>query len=250
MDRLIDDGPSDPLAALFGAWRLWLLGALLGALVAWAAYSLFQPDFRARATVVVDNNLEDAWTYFPDRQLFQFLRRETDRLVELAWSDAVISQVLEYSDGLSFAELRGTALELSQPSDGGWHFYAHQADPGLAADMATAWAQAFVLAARDATEASPEMQALRAELNELILSDPEPNDERLLELTAELTALAELSKGVSPYVELYLSAEADLPTQRRVSLASYLLVGSVAGASLFTLLSFFSVPNPKARNEC
>lgn len=247
MDKLMDAGPADPLAALFDAWRVWLIGALLGALVAWAAYGLFPPDYRARATVVVDNNLEEAWTYFPDRQLFQFLRRETDRLRELAWSDAVLTQVAEQSAGLALADLRAAALEISQPSDGGWHFYAQHAQADISADMATTWANAFVSAARDATEASPEMQALRTELNELVLSDPEPNDARLLELTAELTALAELSKGVSPYVELYLSAEADLPTQRSVSLASYLLVGSLAGATLFSLLTFLRLPKAKEK---
>src|SRR3989304_4393269 len=69
----------DPIAQLLPAWRLWLLGALLGALVGWALFQIAPPAFRAQATVVVDNNLEEAWVYFPDRQLFQFLPREPPR---------------------------------------------------------------------------------------------------------------------------------------------------------------------------
>ena len=244
---LLDAGPGDPLAALFGAWRLWLAGALLGAVIAAAIFSIAPPDYRAQATVVVDNNLEEAWVYFPDRQMFQFLRRETDRLVELAWSDEVIGAVSAQSGSTSSAELRSGSLELSQPSDGGWHFYAAHSDPAQAAKMATIWADAFVFAAREATEASPAMQAARAELDELVLGDPEPNDERLLELTSELTALAELSKGVSPYIELYFSAAADLPTQRASSQASYLLVGSMAGTALLALYSLLSIQKPKEK---
>jgi len=247
VNPLLDPGPSDPLATLFGAWRLWLLGALIGAVIAAAAYSIAPPDFRARATVVVDNNLEEAWVYFPDRQMFQFLRRETDRLVALAWSDAVLDDVGAQSGNTNLTELRGGLLELSQPSDGGWDFYAAHADPAQAAQMATAWAHAFIAVAREATEASPEMQAARAELDELVLGNPAPNDERLLELTAELTALAELSKGVSPFIELYASAEAELPTQREASLATYLLVGSLAGAALLALFTLLSPQKAKEK---
>ncbi len=94
------------------------------------------------------------------------------------------------------------------------------------------------------------MQALRTELNELILTDPAPNDERLLEITAEMTALAEISKGVSPYVEIHLSAQAGVPQERSVSLATYLLVGSLAGALLLSLVSFLVLSNNKERKAC
>src|SRR3990172_6970246 len=104
--------PEDPIAEILEAWRLWLLGALIGALLAWGVYSIAPPDYRARATVVVDNNLEEAWVFFPDRQLFQFLQRETERLVEIAWSDEVMQTVASASDGLSVVELRASVLRL------------------------------------------------------------------------------------------------------------------------------------------
>lgn len=219
----------DPIAEFFGAWRLWLLGALAGALLAWAAFQLFPPDFRARATVVVDNNLEEAWQFFPDRQLFQFLQRETERLEQLAWSDEVLQTVAAEVPSVSIEEMRSNVLQLSQPSDGGWHFYADAADASTAQLLAATWAQAFVDSAHAAVEASPALQAARAALNtELEASAPDP--ERVQELTRQMAILDEQTKGVSPYTQLYVSEAADLPAEPSLSLSTYLLVGSLVGA--------------------
>lgn len=230
---------TDPIAEFLGAWRLWLLGAALGALVAWAAFAFFPPDYRAHATVVVDNNLEEAWQFFPDRQLFQFLQRETERLEQLAWSDDVMETVEAAGLGLSVEDLRSHVLQLSQPSDGGWHFYADDADSATAQELAATWAGAFVEAARAAVDASPELQAARAALNEELLK-AEPDAATVNELAEELGKLSEHSRGISIYTELYVSQAADLPTERSVSQASYLLLGSMAGAlaaPLYVLLA-------------
>src|SRR3990170_314677 len=114
--------PDDPFLEALIAWWLWLLGAFVGALLAWLLFQIAPPAFRARATVVVDNNLEEAWVYFPDRQLFQFLARETEHLEELAWSDGVMQAVSAQVVGIPIQDLRGGILGLSQPADGGWHF--------------------------------------------------------------------------------------------------------------------------------
>ncbi len=210
------------------AWRLWLLGALIGAVLAWLIFQIAPPAFRAQATVEVDNNLEQAWVYFPDRQLFQFLTRETERLEELAWSDGVM-QGVSAGSGISVQDLRGGILTLSQPSDGGWHFYATHLDADTAQQLAAAWAQAFVDAARGAVQLSPELQAARAALEaELLLADPD--EARLNELMEEISALSEQTKGISPYTELNLSQVADLPVERGVSQSTYLFVGSLVGA--------------------
>ncbi len=222
--------PNDPIAELFSAWRLWLLGALIGALLAWGVYQIFPPAYRARATVVVDNNLEEAWQFFPDRQLFQFLQRETERLEQLAWSDAVIQKVATKSPGHNVQALRARILQLSQPSDGGWHFYADDADPATAQLLAATWAQVFVDAAHAAVEASPEMQAAREALNQELQNPNGPDSVRVQELTKQMDALDERTKGISPYTELYVSEAAGLPTERSISLATYLFVGSAAGA--------------------
>jgi len=219
----------DPIAHLLAAWRLWLLGALLGALFGWALFQIAPPTFRAQATVVVDNNLEEAWVYFPDRQLFQFLARETERLEQLAWSDEVMQTISAQSDAIPVQDLRGGMLQLSRPSDGGWHFYADHSEARVAQQLVAAWAQAFVAAARAAVQASPELQAARAAL-EAELMAAAPDETRLQQLMADISALAEKTKGISPYTELYVSQAVDLPVERSVSLSTYLFVGSLVGA--------------------
>ncbi len=231
--------------AMLAEWRIWLLGALAGALIAFAIYSINPPDFRARATVVVDQNVEEAWTYYPDRQLFQFVRRETVRLVELAWSDAVLSQL--GSEEFSFSQLRNHVLQLSQPSDGGWHFYAKMTDAQAAADLANSWTAAFVASITSAIEANPEMQAARQALDTLVLSNPEPNDAELIALTNQITELAETTKGISPYVEVSLSQAASAENSRNPSMATYLLFGALIGLVAGGIYSSISAKKPSEK---
>ncbi len=220
---------TDPLAEILAAWRLWLLGALVGALLAWGVYQLLPPDYRARATVVVDANLEEAWQYFPERDLFNFLFRETNRMEELAWSDGVLNVVVEAVPAYSVQELRSGVLGLSHPSDGGWSFYATSPQAATAPALASSWAQAFVSAVQAAAVASPELQAARAHMSEL-LSTEQPDEAALFELMAEMQYLAEHTQGISMYTELYVSQAAELPVQRNVSVATYMFMGSLAGA--------------------
>jgi hypothetical protein len=155
MNNLLTPPTFDDLYRLLRAWRLWLLGALLGGLLGMAVYALFPPEYRARATVMVDFNVEQSWAEIPDREVFYFLDREARKLVELAWADDVLQAVTDDS-GLDGATLRSEVLTLSQPSDGGWHFYADSADAALAAKLAPAWAEAFtVKAAASADQFTP-----------------------------------------------------------------------------------------------
>lgn len=218
----------DAFAAFLADWRSWLAGALVGGVLAWLAYQIAPPPFRATATMVVDHNLEEAWVYFPDRQLFQFLQRETEKLEELAWSDAVMQQVASASS-LEVGELRNGALQLSHPSDGGWQFHAFDRDPGSAAGLSSRWATAFIDAARDAVSASPELERARIELQQA-MNQPSIDEAHLAELLEKVSFLGEHTKGVSPFLELALSQSVDLPTERSVSKATYLLVGSAIGA--------------------
>ena len=155
MQTILTPPTFDDLLRLLRAWRLWLLGALLGGLLGMAVYVLFPPEYRARATVMVDFNVEQSWAEIPDREVFYFLDREARKLVELAWADDVLQSVAE-DTGLDGATLHSGVLTLSQPSDGGWHFYADSADAGLAAKLAGAWAEAFtVKAAASADQFTP-----------------------------------------------------------------------------------------------
>lgn len=221
---------TDFLADFFVSWRPWLLGALLGAILGWLAFVVAQPPYRAQATVVVDANLEEAWLFFPDRQLFQFLQRETERLEQLAWSDGVIEGVAAAHPAYSPQELRAGILHLSHPSDGGWHFYAVAPDAAQAQALAADWAQRFVEAARAAVQVAPQMEAARAALSEYLQANPDPDPAAVQELLEPLERLAEHTQGISIYTELYVSQAADLPTQPSVSQATYALAGSAMGA--------------------
>jgi len=141
----------DDLLRLLRAWRVWLLGALLGGLLGMAVYAIFPPEYRARATVMVDFNVEQSWAEIPDREVFYFLDREARKLVELAWADDTLQTVADES-GLDVATLRSGVLTLSQPSDGGWHFYADSANASLAAKLAAAWARAFTVKAQESAD--------------------------------------------------------------------------------------------------
>lgn len=136
----------DDLIRLLRAWRLWIVGSLLGALLGAAVFVAAPPPFRARATVNVDFNLEQAWPQNTDREQFYYLERETRKLVEIAMSDATLQRVSDVVPVLTVTELRSgvpAKLQLSQPGNGGWHFYVDHRDPEAAARLAEAWARAF-----------------------------------------------------------------------------------------------------------
>src|SRR5215510_7351688 len=145
MKFLFSPPSMDDLIRLLKAWRFWSLGALIGGLLGVAVFYIAPPPYRAHAVVLVDFNLEEAWPQETDRQQFYYLERETRKLEELAFSDAVLDEVAEMNPGLTFQELRESdKLSLSQPAEGGWNFYADDVDPQRAASLATAWANAFV----------------------------------------------------------------------------------------------------------
>ncbi len=142
--RLILAPPApDDLIKLLRAWRFWLVGALVGALAGAAIYYIVPPPYRARATVNVDFHLEQAWPQNTDREQFYYLERETRKLEEIAMSDTVLEAVAANSGGASLDQLRGGKLILSQPGNGGWHFFAVDRDPRQASALAAAWATAF-----------------------------------------------------------------------------------------------------------
>lgn len=147
MKYLLAPPSLDDLIRLLKAWRLWVLAGFLGALLGLLAYQLIPPPYRATATVNVDFNLEQAWPQDTDRQQFYYLERESRKLEEIAWSDAVLSP-LAGQFSLPLSGLRAGILHLSQPAEAGWHFYADHPDSQVAASLASAWAQSFTFAVR------------------------------------------------------------------------------------------------------
>ena len=228
--KIVFSAPSlDDFIHLLRAWRFWVLGALLGALLGAGLYLVRPPDYRARATVVVSFNMEKSWPNKPDNELFYYLERETRKVEAVAWADATLQQVADQT-GLTVSALRSGKLDLSQPQDGGWHFYASDASANLARKLAASWAQAFTAqvqlgiqnavsldAARKALESSPDDPQYRAVVNQL-----------------ETSSLA-----ITPELQVSLSQGKDLPTGRTSGIGTYLLAGAGLSMALAALLVLF-----------
>jgi hypothetical protein len=222
--------PDSPerLTQLLFSWRLWLAGALLGALLGWAAYALFPPDYRAQAVVIFDQNLEEAWKWFPERELFQFAGREALKLEALAFSDEVLSAV-SAETGLPVETLRDEKLELAYPIDGVWYFYGRDADPARAEQIASAWVTAFVKVTQESIVIDQEMEALRAELNAIYTENPDTDPLELDDLLEEVRLLYEDNTGINPYLEIGLLNEEELEISFVVEPGLYILGGSLLG---------------------
>jgi hypothetical protein len=188
--KLIFSPPSlDDLIRLLKAWRFWSLGALIGGLIGAAVYFIAPPPYRAHATVLVDFNLEQAWPQETDRQQFYYLEREVRKLEEIAFSDAVMESILETNQNVTVQELRGGMLSLSQPAEGGWHFYVDDTDPQRGAALATLWAQTFA---------------------------------------GQVNVQKTFAGGPSAFLEASMTQIAQIPVERSISMSVYLFVGAVA----------------------
>jgi capsular polysaccharide biosynthesis protein len=194
----------DDFIRLLKAWRLWSVGALIGALIGAGFYYLAPPPYRAHATVLVDFNLEQAWPKDTDRQQFYYLERETRKLEEIAWSDMVLGMIVEANGDLTLQELRNGKLALSQPADGGWHFYADDNNPERAATLASTWSRIFA---------------------------------EQVQLRKNTTG------GPNSFIEATQTQVAQSPRDRSISIGTYLFVGAIvflAISSFFVL--FFNKP--------
>ena len=194
----------DDLIRLLKAWRFWSVGALLGALLGAGFYYIAPPPYRAHATVLVDFNLEQAWPQETDRQQFYYLERETRKLEEIALSDLVLGIVAERLGDVTIQELRNGTLSLSQPAEGGWNFYADDADPEHAAVLASTWSQVFVEQAGSRTG---------------------------------------IENGLNSFIEVTQTQTAQMPRGRSIPLSTYLFVGAIVFLTLASfLVLFFSIP--------
>lgn len=195
----------DDLINLLKSWRFWILGAIIGAIMGAIFYYVVPPPYRAQATVNVDFNLEEAFPTETDRQYFYYLERETRKMIEIAWSDDVMSELLFFlSEKLYFSlsELRSEKLHLAQPMEAGWHFYADDENPKTAEMLATLWANAFVK-----------------------------------------KVYAEIEAGnINPFVRLEVTQSTGLPIERSIPLSSFLLAGSSVFLLLAVFVTLFIKP--------
>ncbi|MCK6538907.1 MAG: hypothetical protein L6Q26_02520 [Anaerolineales bacterium] len=228
--RLFAPPSIDDLIQLLQAWRFWVLSGLVGALLGGLTYFVSPTDFRARATVVVDFNMEQAWLVDSDRELFYYLEREARKLEEVAWSDTTLAKVADEVGDVTVSDLRSDVLELSEPADGGWHFYANDPDPARAERLASVWAETFVAEVRDGIETAVALDAARNALAS------NPADEELLLRVSELETK---SLGITPELQISPAQINDLNPQRRVSLANYIFAAAVIFTTLSALFILF-----------
>lgn len=106
---------------------------------------------------------------------------------------------------VSVEDLRGGKLLLSQPAEAGWHFYADDDNSKTASAIASAWADAFFIRVQKDIDAG----------------------------------------NINEFVKLEVTQAANLPLERRVSLAVYLL----AGAFGFLTAAVFFVLFIKPKNQ-
>jgi len=220
------------LLRLLRAWRFWLIGALLGGLLGVAVYYLAPPEYRARATVTVSFNMEKAWAVNSDKELFYYLERESRKVEAVAWADATLQQVAGET-GFSVTQLRSGKLELSQPQDGGWHFYATDPQAAVAAKLASAWARAFSSQIHQGIETAVALDTARKALA------ANPQDTALKTSISELEAK---SLAITPELQVSLSQAKDLPAERKSGLGVYVLAGAVLLLAICALLILF-IPN-------
>jgi hypothetical protein len=228
-NRLLNVDTHDSLVRVLQSWRLWIIGAIAGALIASGVYALFPSAYRAKAVVVVDHNLEQ-FLDIPPEDHFYFLGRETRKLQALAWSDETLQMVADAVGELSVRQLRDEVLSLSQPQDGGWDFFAESRDSQRAGQIAGAWAQSFYQQVYDAVENSAAWEQYRVEVEALFREYPGMSGSEISSLAEQQVPEYNQIKGISPYIELSLAQVEDLPVARKTSAAVYLLAGSVIGA--------------------
>lgn len=219
------------------AWRFWLLASLVGALLGGLAYIVFPPDFRARATVTVDFNMEQAWPVDSDRELFYYLEREARKLEDVARSDQVLTAVADSAGNISVEELRSGVLELSEPADGGWHFYASDPSSARAEQLASIWAETFVTEVGAGIKTAVALDAARKAL------EVNPTESEILDYVAELESS---SLGITPEIQVALTQANNLRPVRRVGLGSYVFAGAISFMVLSALVILFFGNNRRA----
>lgn len=239
MNKLIEPPQSSGFITILQAWKLLLIAFLVGGLLGSAVYALFPPPYRTQTVIVINQNLEKVFPTSPDKEIFYFLERETNRLEELAWSDVVLQRVVNEVEDISIQKLREETLQMSQPSDGGWRLYAIAATPERAKKLANSWANAFEKEVRKGIKNANELAFAEEELDTLINNCSGTDDEAIAALKAEITTLQNESLGIHPQAEVFRSQESGLIAERTSSLGLYALSGALIG--LVAMILFGSV---------
>jgi hypothetical protein len=239
-NKIFSAPTSENFADALSAWRLLLVAALIGGLIGAAIYQLWVPPYRAMAKVVVDQNLEQALPAAPDREVFYFLERETQKLEELAWSDTVLEQVTMQVEGVKISDLRGGLLQLSQPGDGGWRFYGVNSSPEKAKQLAKTWANIFTKEVQKAVISASELIAVKKELMGLTDNLSAETGLKRTSLEARAITLEEESLGLHPEIQVSLSQKKEIIAERTIQIGVYIFAGSVCSMFITLLINTIS----------
>ena len=114
-------------------------------------------------------------------------------------------KALSSESQISVQKLRDGRLQLSQPAEGGWHFYAEDKNRKRAQDLAGAWAKLFV--------------------------------QKVQENVAN-------SQGLNSYIRADATQIENLPVDRSTHLGTYLVAGAVLFLALSAIVVLFLTSSP------
>jgi hypothetical protein len=200
--------------AIARRWPAMVAYAAAGAVILWACALAGDHSYRAVASVVVHHHVERAHPDANEREIFNYINRETVTLETVAYSDAVWDRVLEQlaREGWLSTPGSGSRLfdrtRLPHPMDGEWQFAARAEDPGLAARLANLWAESFVEVVNEGVALAFRADAERARVQ---------NQERLLsEAEGSCAAIGQDASEVHALLESLAAAPADPVLQERL----------------------------------
>ena len=228
-------------ADLLGAWRLWVIGALLGGVIGLIYIFLFPSGYVATASVLIDLNAEEAIPAGMDSDVFLFFARETRKLQSLAFSDGVLSPLLEIIPDTTLEELQEEILELNPPGEGEWHLLVIHDDPDKAIELVRLWTESFIEAIESKVEVAIELEVIREDIR-IEANKEEPDSLQIRRYVAALLEEMDLSSGITSYIEYDLAQKEGATVKPETSIAEAVLIGSFFGFALVFIIGLFSVP--------
>lgn len=232
------------------SWQMWLLGALLGAIVGGILIFILPTQYRVHATVLVDQNTEEAWFATDEKNKFYYLDVENRKLEAVAWGDAVMHVISEVVPNVDVVALRNNQLKIVRQYDGIWEFHVIDKDREKAEQIAGAWAVAFSEEVMSSLEFQVELESLRAEYTIIqaeMLWEREYADNKVspelrkafLENDEFFKEIVFSATGISPYVEIVPTSVKNLPYTEQPIGGIVLLGAVVSGALLMAIVFIF-----------
>jgi hypothetical protein len=148
-----------------------------------------------------------------------------------------MTKVADSVGDITVEELRSGVLDLSEPADGGWHFYANDPNPARAEEIASVWAETFVVEVQSGIKTALALDAVRTAL------EANPTQEEILSFAAELETE---SLGITPELQVSATQVDHLNPIRRVALGTYVFTGAISLMALSALFILFFGINRRA----